>query len=163
MQTLNLSPRSANLIIRASRSLQRQRRPLIPGKRLIRISDLRSPMRRRLTLLIEINEHHLLDGQNTLPGNLIAHFAPKRNRRTTEMRSRHPEFNDVSLPRGADKINLGHELGHNPLVVELTDCIDSGFFVDPAQEAATEQRTVGVEIFGLDPLPGMKIHLVLRV
>jgi hypothetical protein len=40
----------------------------------------------------------------------------------------------------------------------LDDGIDCGFFVDPAEEAASEEGTVGVEVFGFDPFAGVEIH-----
>jgi hypothetical protein len=72
------------------------------------------------------------------------------------MRGGHAEFDDVALPRRTDEIDLGHELGHDALIVELADGVNRGFFVDPAQKAAAEQRAVGVQIFGLDPLSGVE-------
>jgi hypothetical protein len=57
----------------------------VPLKRLIRITDLRPPMRRRLAVLVEIDEHHLLDSQNALARDLVADLAPQRDRRAAAL------------------------------------------------------------------------------
>src|ERR1700676_668784 len=105
----------------------------VPCKRLIRITHLRPPMRRRLAVLVEIDEHHLLDSQNALARDLVANFAAQRDRRAAEVRRGHAELDDVALTRRADEIDLRHELRENPLVVELADKIIRGFLSDQAQ------------------------------
>src|SRR6202051_2399931 len=56
----------------------------VPRNRLIRITHPRPPMRRRLAVLVEIDEHHLLDSQNALARDLVANFAAQRDRRAAE-------------------------------------------------------------------------------
>src|SRR6202051_5054822 len=56
----------------------------VPRKRLIRMTDIRAPMRRRLAVLVEIDEHHLLDSQNALARDLVADFAAQRDRCAAE-------------------------------------------------------------------------------
>ena len=128
-------------IIAAHRRLRDRRYVLaVPRKRLIRMTDLRPPMRRRLAVLVEIDEHHLLDSQDALARDLVADFAAQRDRRAAEVRRDHTELDDVASTRRADEIDLRHELRDNALVVELADRIDRGFFVDPAQQATAEQH-----------------------
>lgn len=109
-------------------------------ERFIRIPDLRAAVRRRIAVRVQIHEHHLFDRQNALACDLVAHFRAQRDRRRAEVGCLHAQFDDVALTRRADEVDLRHELGHDALVVELTDCVDGGFFIDPAQQAATEQR-----------------------
>lgn len=99
-------------------------------------------MRRGLALRIEIDEHHLFDGQNAFARDLVAHFRAQRDRRAAEMRRGNAEFDDVALSRRADEIDLRHKLGHDALVVQLRNGVDRGFLVDPAQQAAAEQDVV---------------------
>jgi hypothetical protein len=42
-------------------------------------------MRRRLAVLVEIDEHHLLDSQNALARDLVADLAPQRDRRAAAL------------------------------------------------------------------------------
>src|ERR1700692_903462 len=73
----------------AHRRLHDRRHVLaVPLKRLIRITDLRPPMRRWLAVLVEIDEHHLLDSQNALARDLVANFAAQRDRRAAEVTMR---------------------------------------------------------------------------
>src|ERR1700688_5199261 len=60
----------------------------VPRKRLIRMTDLRASMRRWLAVLVEIDEHHLLDSQNALARDLVANFAAQRDRRAAEVTMR---------------------------------------------------------------------------
>ena len=55
------------------------------------------------------------------------------------------------------KINQSEH--HHTLVAQLNDGVDGRLFVDPAQQAATEQGAIGVEVFGFYPFAGVKVHL----
>src|SRR5580692_9510742 len=122
MQAVYFATRSHSLFFNRCWSLRyRQRVLAILSESFFGVTDLRATVRRRLTVLVEVDEHHLLDGQDALARDLVAHFAAKRDRRAAEMRGRHAEFDDVALTRRADEIDLGHELGHDALIVQLGD------------------------------------------
>ena len=109
-------------------------------------------------MFVHADENHFFDGEDAFLGDLIAGFAFEGEGGPAEVDGFYAQLDDISLTCGVDEIDLGDEFGDAAVGAQLDDGIDSGFFVDPAEEAAAEQGTVGVEVFGFDPFTGVEIH-----
>jgi hypothetical protein len=112
----------------------------------------------RQAVFAQVHEDHFLDRENALAGDLVAHLAGQGDGGAAKFGSGNPQFDDVALTRGADKVDLGNVLGHDALIAQLNNGVDGRLFVDPAQQAAAKQRAVGVEVFGFYPFAGVEVH-----
>lgn len=122
------------------------------------IGDLCPSVGDRGAVFIHADEDHFFDREDTFLGDLIAGFAFEGEGGTAEVDGFDPQLDDIALAGGVYKIDLGDEFGDAAGGAQLDDGIDCGLFVDPAEEAASEQGTVCVEVFGFDPFTGVEIH-----
>lgn len=133
---------------------QRSGDGLVVLELVLHVPDLGTAVGSRQAVLAQVDEDHLLDGEDALAGDLVAHFTGQGDRGPAELGGGDAQLDDVALARGADEVDFGNVLGDHALVAQLDDGVDRRFFVDPAQQAAAEQRAVGVEVFGFYPFAG---------
>lgn len=115
-------------------------------------------MRDGCAVFVHADEDHFFDGEDAFLGDLIAGFAFEGKGGPAEVDGLDTQFDDIALTGGVDEIDLGDEFGDAAVGAQLDDGIDGGFFVDPAEEATSEQGTVCVEVFRFDPFTGVEIH-----
>lgn len=116
-------------------------------------------MRMRVAILIESHENHPVNREDACSRHLVTDFAPQRERGPSKRCCDNPELNHVSCAGGADEVNFGHVLGNDAGVSQLANRVNRRFFVNPREEPATKERSIGIEVLRLHPFPGVKAHL----
>lgn len=81
----------------------------------IRIEYLRFTMRGRFTFAINAYKYHLINSKDNFLANLVAHLAHQGNGGTAEVRSFHPQLNNIALFGRTYEIDLRHIFGHHAL------------------------------------------------
>ena len=109
-------------------------------------------MRQWATVFVDAHKDDPIDSENALFRDHVAHLGPHRDRRPTKGRGKHAELDEVALTRRGQELNFRDEFGNSAGITDLDNRINSGFFIDPSQQAAAEKCSVSVEIFGLNRL-----------
>jgi len=127
----------------------------VPG-----VGDLGLAVGRGPAIGPEVDEDDRIDREDALAREEVTHLGAHGDRRLSEGDRAQAHLDDVALLGGADEVDLGDVLRHDPLVAELNHDVDGGFLVDPAQQAPAEEGAVGIEILRPHPLAGAEVDVV---
>ena len=157
LASLQVVPPSIRLPIRTRQYLVRcgsilcAHESMVVGKPVAFVGDVGVAVRNGLAVVVEADEDDLLDRQNAVTGDHVAHLGAHREGGAPERGGAQSHLDQVTLSCGADEVDLGYVLGDRPRVSELDDGVNRGLFIDPAQQAAAEQGAVRVQVLGTDP------------
>jgi hypothetical protein len=112
-----------------------------------------------LAVPVQVHKNDLFNSQDALARNHVAYFRARSQGRTAKSRGRQPHLDQITLNSRAYEVNFGNILRNCAAITQLKYCVNCRFLIYPLQQAAAEQRPIGIQVFRPNPFPGSEVYI----